>query len=121
MARQLIFVPPGWVTGTQAIGPGYTKGSTPAQMRGWAGNLNTLNRVIDEDKALPPAQQRLNVWQQLPPDQRPPVAHELVELQRTLNDPGSGIRGDLGPGDRVELAGGAHRAHYIAERGDTPV
>jgi len=104
MQRELILVPSAFVGGATPIGPGYPKGYTPTHMRQWAADLDQHYRI---------SEQGTNV-------SRTP---ELVRVDRALFDPASGdrIRGDLLPDGRVALANGRHRAHYIAERGDTPI
>jgi hypothetical protein len=104
MPRELILVPGDLVGGATPIAPGYQKGYTPAHMRQWAADLDQHYRMSEHGANVP----------------RTP---ELAHVDRTLFDPTNGdrIRGDLLPSGRVELTIGRHRAHYIAERGDTPI
>jgi hypothetical protein len=123
--RALVLVPPSLplLQGSSAIGSSYPRTYRDADMRAWADDLATLYRVVEEDRSLPPKDRRLERWLATPRDLLPDAnARAVVDVHRQLmGDPASGIKGSLRSDGRIELDGGRHRAHYILERGDTPV
>jgi hypothetical protein len=124
MPRSLVLVPPfpQLFAGTTPVGPGYPRTYTPQEMRAWAVGAERLDRVMDADRSLPAGQRRLDRWLATPRDQLPADARAAVDAFRKLHaDPGAGIRGTLRSDGKVELEGGRHRAHYLVERGASPV
>jgi hypothetical protein len=122
--RTLILLPdPAFVSGTTPIQPGYTKQHSPVEMRTWAADLETLYRTIEGDRSLPPGQTRIERVRATPREHLSPHAQRLKDLDRHLfgTDATERIEGTLGDDGRVEVDGGRHRAHYILERGGTPV
>lgn len=113
--RQLILIPRSQsrLVGATTIGPGYTKGYTPDEMRTWADDLDRCNRTSSAE---------LERWQTIPADQLTPEQRRTLAVRdKYFGDPQAGIKGSLRPDERVELDGGRHRAGYILERGVDPV
>jgi hypothetical protein len=124
MPRELVYIPdPRVVTGAGPIGPGYTKDNTPEDMRGWAADLESLYRTMEADSGLPPGSRRVDQLRAADAGRLSSEARRLKDVDHRLMGTNrlERIEGDLGPDGRVELANGRHRAHYVFERGTTPV
>src|SRR4051794_26313535 len=124
MPRELILVPPSrqLLPDAAPINGAYPRDYTPADMRAWAQDLDHLLRAMEADRTAPPPQRQLERWlatdrAQLPPDAQRAVAN----YGKLMAEPDRGIKGDLREDGSIELTGGRHRAHYIMERGSTPV
>lgn len=113
MARSLILVPAFRMVGATAIDERYPRSYTPDDMRRWAADLH---------RALAVDPTELDAWRALSPDERSPEQAGAVQAHdRFLGDPADGIKGSLREDGRVDLDGGRHRAHYIADRADALV
>ncbi len=101
------------LVGDTRIEPGYSKDFSAAQMRGWAADLDRLQR-------LPPAE--VDRLRATPPDRLIPEEQRLrVAYDKFLAEPDRGIKGTLRDDGTVELQGGRHRTAYLLEQGVEPV
>jgi hypothetical protein len=122
--RELILVPSAnaRVIGETPIGPGYARGRTPQEMRGWADGLSRLYRTIEIDRGLPPERRQLEQWRNAPREELSQEARGVVDAHRKfMSDPSEGIQGLLRSDGQIELEKGRHRANYILERPTDPL
>lgn len=99
--------------GATRIEPGYPKDYTPEQMRGWAEDVDHLNRVS-------PAE--LDRWQMLAPEQLTPEQRRVLVARDTYyGDSDARLKGSLREDGTVEMDNGSHRVWYMQERGVDPI
>lgn len=109
MPRQLIRVPLSRLDGATPIGPGYPKCWTPEQMRGWADDLDRLNRTTPEE---------LERWRRVEPETLSPEQRRLLEVHaKYYGDTVDRLKGSLREDGTVGLDNGGHRLAYVQERG----
>src|SRR4051794_10999574 len=113
--RRLVLIPRAQarLVDTTRIEPGYPKGYTPEQMRGWAEDVKQYNNTSPEELAR--LRSTSPAW--LSPDQQ-----RLLDVEHYyFEEPDRGIKGSLRPDQTVEIDGGRHRAGYMVEQGVDPV
>jgi hypothetical protein len=122
--RELLLVPPAVVRIEESnpIGPGYPREYTVREMREWAEASERLERVLQQDRQRPLAEQRLPTWLATPTGKLTPEQQRLVSsYQQLYLDRDKGINGTLDDQGRLILATGKHRTHYLCERAGASV
>jgi hypothetical protein len=99
--------------GAEPIRAEYPRPYRPEQMRAWAHDLDRFYELSRADRIALLSAER----ERLPPN----AARVRAVYDNYFLEPDRGVKGDLGPDGRVELAGGRHRAAYMVEQGTSPI
>jgi hypothetical protein len=101
------------LVGAVPIDAAYPKDYTPEQMRGWADDLERLNRTA-------PAE--LERWRRRPPEQLTAEQQRVLTAFATYcGESEARLKGALREDGTVDLENGRHRVRYMQERGVDPV